>query len=491
MTTEKVNELSDAISMSEHQIGAKKIGGGKLVKLHECQRETTKHSKGEIDLNQGETNNNQDHIFVSYAGEDIAFVEWLVYKLTVFGYKVWCDGIKIFGGESYPKDIDEAIKNRAYRFLAVMSKYSVNKPNPVKERTIAHSISKERQVNFIIPLNLGLEPTELDWMMSDLTFVDFSTNWAEGLAKLLKALKKADTPCTFKEGKNSIENSIISGEIIRDGPEVIYSNFLKIKKIPKAITAISFKEKLSSQQYDEVRNKWACRRLDARTFLAFHLPPDDYSYIVKNAYLWKDNENIEGVNAQNVILELLKKCLYVICFKKGLVWSYDHRWLYFPYDSGCTNRISFVDSNGRNNNIQIAGERTYFIPGKPERYRYHLSPTFRIFTNMFEQDFIVRLGMRVRVTKTSGRPLRGITANSRRKHATKDWWNYEWVSRYLALCDFISGREPQIVLGEQEQYKLIFESRPVSYESKVSLNENIIDERMRIRKSILSKNEEN
>ncbi len=435
--------------------------------------------------------NKRDHIFVSYAGEDIAFVEWLVYKLTAFGYKVWCDGVKIFGGESYPKDIDEAIKNRAHRFLAVMSKYSVNKPNPTKERTIAHSISKERQINFIIPLNVGLKPTELDWMMSDLTFVDFSTNWAEGLAKLLKALKKADTPCTFKEGKNLIENSIISDEIINDKPEVIYSNFLKIQKIPEAITVISFKERLSTQQYEQVRNKWACHGLDANTFIAFHLPPNDYPYIVQNAHVWRDKKTVEGVDTQNLISELLRKCLHVLCFKKGLVWSSDHRWLYFPYDSKSTNRVSFVDSNGRNNNIQIAGERTYFIPGKPERYRYHLAPTFRIFKNMFEQDFIVRLGVRVRVTETSGRPLRGITANSRRKHATKDWWNYEWVSRYLALCDFLSGGEPQIVLGEQEQYKLIFESRPMSYESTASLNENIIDERVRIRKNMLSKNEEN
>ena len=190
----------------------------------------------------------RDHIFVSYAWEDVAFVEWLVYKLTSLGYKVWCDRIKIFGGDPFPKDIDEAIKNRTHRFLAVMSKYSVEKPNPSKERTLAHSISKERGTNFIIPLNLGLKPTELDWMTSDLSYVDFSSNWAEGLAQLLKALEKSDTPCTFEEGKDLIENSLISTEIIKTEPEKIYSNFLKIKKIPDAITVISFKKKLLNQR---------------------------------------------------------------------------------------------------------------------------------------------------------------------------------------------------------------------------------------------------
>jgi hypothetical protein len=171
------------------------------------------------------------------------------------------------------------------------------------------------------------------------------------------------------------------------------------------------------------------------------------------------------------------------------LWSPDHLWLYFPYDPDATNRISFVDSNGRNNNIQIAGERKYFIPGRSEKYRYYLAPTFKVYRNLFEQEFIVRLGIRVRVTTTSGHPLIVRTAQSRRKHATKDWWNYEWVNRYLALCDFLSGKSDHIALGRKDQYKLILESRPMSFESTVSLNETVLEERVRIRKTILSENE--
>src|SRR5207244_4953089 len=42
----------------------------------------------------------RNHLFVSYATEDWSFVEWLVLRLTAEGYNVWCDRIKLLGGES-------------------------------------------------------------------------------------------------------------------------------------------------------------------------------------------------------------------------------------------------------------------------------------------------------------------------------------------------------------------------------------------------------
>ncbi|MFB0554330.1 MAG: toll/interleukin-1 receptor domain-containing protein, partial [Phycisphaerae bacterium] len=281
----------------------------------------------------------RDHLFISYASEDIALAEWLTFKLTALGYKVWCDGIKLFGGESYPKDIDDAIKTRTYRLLAVMSEYSINKPNPRKERTIAHSISKERQINFIIPLNLGLKPTQLDWMTSDLTYVDFSVNWAEGLASLLKALRKAGTPCPLENGKDMISASVVSNEIVKDEPETIQSNFLTIKKIPEAVSVIRFEYNLNYQQRRELRDTWACRKISDRTFLAFDRPPGKLPYKVQDAHLWKKRDDIEGIDADNVVSELLRKSLECHCRAKGLVLSTDTKWLYFPFGITENNRV--------------------------------------------------------------------------------------------------------------------------------------------------------
>ena len=151
----------------------------------------------------------RDHLFISYASEDIALAEWLTFKLTSLGYKVWCDRIKLFGGESYPKDIDVAIKNRTFRFLALLSYASLNKPNPLKERTTSLNIAEKRKEDFVIPLNLGVEKPQLPWQFSDLTWVDFSKNWATGLAGLLKALRKAETPCPLENARDMVSDSII------------------------------------------------------------------------------------------------------------------------------------------------------------------------------------------------------------------------------------------------------------------------------------------
>src|SRR5712692_3327912 len=146
----------------------------------------------------------RDHFFISYAGEDWPFVEWLGLRLTAEGYKVWCDRFKLLGGESYPKDIDEAIKNRTFRLLAVLSRSSIRKPNPLKERTLALNLARERNENFLIPLNLdGMSPTDLGWMVSDLTFVSFHLSWAEGLAQLLKLLEEFNAPRDFVNGRSA------------------------------------------------------------------------------------------------------------------------------------------------------------------------------------------------------------------------------------------------------------------------------------------------
>ena len=136
-----------------------------------------------------EVNNVEEHLFISYASEDYELAEWLTLKLTNEGYKVWCDRFELLGGESYPKDIDKAIKNKTFRIIALLSHNSIDKPNPVKERTLALNIGKERSIDFLIPLNVdGLSGTQLDWMTSDIVYIDFNKSWAEGLRRLLKKL---------------------------------------------------------------------------------------------------------------------------------------------------------------------------------------------------------------------------------------------------------------------------------------------------------------
>ena len=144
--------------------------------------------------------------------------------------------------------------------------------------------------------------------------------------------------------------------------------------------------------------------------------------------------------------------------------------------------MSFTSLQGKRVSIKLCGERTFFAPGKSSRYRYYLSPTFRIMRDICSERFMVRLRLRVRITDAMGRALLGTAAQARRKHVTRDWWNHEWVSRYLAFCSFLADGKEEIMIGDEDQYRVVISARPTTFTSRLSLNEAKIEERLRRRK---------
>ncbi len=135
-----------------------------------------------------------EHIFISYAWEDRVVADWLTLRLTAAGYRVWCDRFKMLGGERFPEQIDHAIKHQTFRMLGLLSRHSLHKPNPVNERTLALAIARERDIDFYIPLALEeLKATDLNWMISSITFIPF-TEWADGLQRVLKKLSSLGAP---------------------------------------------------------------------------------------------------------------------------------------------------------------------------------------------------------------------------------------------------------------------------------------------------------
>jgi hypothetical protein len=170
----------------------------------------------------------RDHLFISYATEDGIFVDWLALRLTAEGYKVWWDRLKLLGGESYPQDINEAIKNQSFRFITVLSRHSINKANPLKERTLALTLAKE-QKNLVVPINLdGLSTSDLNWMISDLTFIPFHLDWAEGLAQLLKLLERDKAPRELANGRSIAASWFETKGLVVPKEERLWSNVVKI-----------------------------------------------------------------------------------------------------------------------------------------------------------------------------------------------------------------------------------------------------------------------
>ena len=410
----------------------------------------------------------QDHIFISYATEDADLAEWLSLKLTSEGYAVWCDRFMLLGGESYPRDIDRAMKNKTFRVLALLSHASLNKDNPRKERTLALSIGRERGIDFLIPLNVdGLRSAELDWMTSDITFIPFYKSWAKGLAQLLKKLESISTPRLVKNGRKIASSVYLNHTTLKEEPETIYSNCLEFLRIPAKMKEFEFEQPLSDNEIQILSDRWAFYKKDPETVFSLISPPNAniFSCQLSSCYDWREQEKISGILTENIVSSLLKKSLLVKCFQKGLRRSYVRK-IYFPFGLLEDDRLHFTGYTGRKTWILVSGERH-----SPYYFKYHLCPTFRIKRE--NGKYFCELFIDLYLTDSRDEPLRPREAHTRHKAIRKSWWNNHFLNRNLAICEFLTDDSGNIVIGEGEE-QIILSGRFIRFECPVKVDESML-----------------
>jgi hypothetical protein len=416
----------------------------------------------------------RDHLFVNYGTEDGTLAYWLTLKLTSLGYRVWCDKFELLGGESYPKDITEAIKKRTFRMISLISKTSVNKTNPVKERTIASNVGKDTKIeDFIIPLNVdGVKAVDLDFSTTDRTYINFSSSWADGLTQLLKKLDKINTPKPIKEEGKLFAASIFDKVQTEDKIEILHTNLFQIVKIPNNLKDIQFSRYLNENDFAEMIKEWAFWKTGPKSCLSFHLPPTSLmsrlGTNVKTAKNidWQKTEEIEGARSKNVIINLILRNLEVLCCQKGLKIDQENQRLYFPTGLIDDNKIHFVGYTGKNTSIKVTGLR--IKPGHM-KYRYHLSPRFNLA--IIDDYYYLQIVIQLYFTDESGTKLKKRSAFSARKHLGKSWWNKEWLLRTLAIGSYLADKKEKISIGsEGEELEVI--SKPAELDSPIKLVEN-------------------
>lgn len=417
----------------------------------------------------------RDHLFISYASEDRALAEWLTLRLTVEGYRVWCDRFKMLGGESFPKEIDRAIKNQTFRLLALLSRYSLEKPNPTKERTLALNIGKERNVDFMIPLVVGeLKPTELNWMESDLSSISFA-NWAEGLQQLIKKLRSIDAPRPIEDvGKKFATDILLPTDVVLDKAEILYTNCLKFESIPEKIFFFKFGRVLSPSALDSLSDVWAFYPLDEKSLSVFAFePPIEVANISceqVGEFHWREIEKVEGILSVNIVSNLLRQALNCKLIEKGLRRNIDTKRTYFPNGLVKKDKLYFMNHNGRRVPVQVTGMRKF----RGQYFCYHLAPAFGVKQGITE-DFVAQLKVRLFLTDINESPLDVASALVRRKTLTKNWFNHEWLSRQLAICAYLSEDTGKIYLGRNLGSTLVLESIPIRGEVPVSINEQLLE----------------
>jgi hypothetical protein len=413
-----------------------------------------------------------DHLFISYASEDWILADWLALRLASEGYKVWYDRIKLLGGESYPRDITAAIKNQTFRVLALLSRNSVEKPNPVKERTLALNIAKDRKIDFLIPINVdGLKATELDFMTSDLTFIPFEKSWFEGICDLLKKLDQINAPRNQPSGQQVISKWLSTEEQPKERTEVIWSNLLPVLEMPKIIRKYSVVPEVDVESHCP---NWPFYREGEKTVWAFS-PPETPSITWLKEVDQIDLQHLDyypGTTSVNILTALLHRSIELLHLNKGLRLKNDL--LYFPNNLVSKNRLRFTRYDGKKCYVKAVGERKFRVAQQGnvffEDSRYHLSPDFRFFINLFGSP-VIRLHIGVFWTDLGDNPFEDKKSNRRRKALCKTWWNYEWLSRSMALLQWLGEGHEEITIVKTDSGDFRISLKPLSFSSSLGIDE--------------------
>lgn len=415
----------------------------------------------------------REHLFISYATEDSTFAEWLALRLTAEGYKVWCDRTHLLGGESYPDDIDEAIKNRTFRLLALLSRSSLHKSNPKKERTLALNIARERRIDFLIPLNVdGLSATELDWMTSDLTFIPFHPDWAAGFAQLLKKLAAIDAPRSVERGRQRVGDWMAVNAQPVNREERLWVNVLPVTEVPIALYKFEFQEKIILPRLAE---HWPFfSPTNSQIAWAFG-PPDDKLGIALHRLAtlsWRDAPEFDGLRTEDLALAILRKAIAVRCLAKGMKAAPAFGLLYYPEGLLPENHLRFTSYGGRKTFVSAVGERTFRSGTQRERIRYHIAPTFRLTGEL--GHVVVRVSIRLHLTDLTGHPLEGSKVVSRRKRICRNWWNHAWFSRLMAVVEWLCDGRPECEILSTRDGSFRIRAEPMALSTNRGIDESVL-----------------
>jgi hypothetical protein len=416
-----------------------------------------------------------EHLFINYATEDTALAEWLTRKLTAEGYRVWCSAFKLLGGESYPKDIDIAIKNQTFRMLSLLSRASLHKPNPLKERTLGLNIGRERGLDFVIPLNVdGMRATDLDWMTNDLTFVPFSHGWTPGLRQLLAKLESIDAPRPLPDGRAIAASTYLPGDVLSHAPEPLYSNCYRVVAMPDELLRFTVSPGMEHGERHVLLDTWPFYWVSPTVVLAFDSPDaaamGGRTVILNAKVPWREAFDINRIRTRNVITFLLNRSVAAKARALGLRGTPNGRAMYFPPGLLEKDRLRFRGYSGIETFIHVTAERTLWRPANSEKYRYYLAADIRARGDI-PPGYVVQLTPTIHVTSPVGDVLPDRTVNSRRKHVSKTWTNHEWTNRLFALAEFLAGGTDAIRFGSTPGTEVVISAEPITLMAQVGINE--------------------
>ena len=379
-------------------------------------------------------------LFISYAYEDQVFAKWLARKLAFYGYGVWFDQIQILGGESWVKEVDVAIKDRSFRVLGLLSKASIGKDNPRKERTLALQLGKQRKTDdFLVTLNLdGSQP---DWTLSDISWISFRESWADGLRRLLKKLESLNAP-RIHAGNSAIAKAALErgASLLSQKPEALTTNWMPFVQVPEALLVFDMSEQ-SKEQEQACRDCWPHYGLEVGRAAAFSAPPPEFGKVVKptkEAWHWPSLDIIHDTSTHNIVSRLLNRSVHSWLIRAGCILAADYSGYYLPAPFRGDSIFRLKDVDGSSSYIRVTGSVRLYRPNSaPEEVIHH--PAIRYVIRKTDLGgFVIQLRPGVALFDGAHKPITGKKVGPRTKKVTRAYFNEKWRKRLMAFSQLLA-----------------------------------------------------
>jgi hypothetical protein len=403
-------------------------------------------------------------VFLSHANpEDNVFALWLGARLTAAGYHVWSDLLQLVGGERFWKDINEAIRQHTAVFLPILSNASIDpaKEGVHNEIAIATAVRRDLRLdNFIVPLRLERIP-ELPPQLIQLNYIDFTTNWADGLAQLLERLEKSALPKQRSPEIAAMQiwaarHASLSGSIIHEA-ETLQSNWFPIRNLPshinlyntpiakdlweRTIKSLSIpcraylRLMISFAPLDTVQ---AATGPDIPVTLEYRIPTEDFLSGAPH-----DGPPIAARDARNIVTDLLRRGWESFANSRGLrhhPMAGAECW-YVPPGLLEKDKAKFRDITGKAKWRAMGGVR-----GK-KRIRWFYGVSIR--PALAEPFRLVARSHVVFCEDGTSLVADGKRALRLRKWLCKSWWNDDFRDRLIGLIAVLSNNQAtfQLPLG--------------------------------------------
>src|SRR5439155_987267 len=158
-------------------------------------------------------------------------------------------------------DVDEAIKKRSFRVIALYSRNSLKHQEVMRQRALALSVCDDYTDDFLIPLNVdSVTPSDLDRKTGLLQFVPFA-NWAHGFGQLLKKLHGVQCPQPLIDGKSIASEVFLATNTLSLEGETLVSNCLQIQRIPHVIYRLRAVQAVPTKDLYRLRLVWPFRQI--------------------------------------------------------------------------------------------------------------------------------------------------------------------------------------------------------------------------------------